>query len=580
MIWTDAQWQSIYATGQDVLVAAAAGSGKTAVLVERIIQKILRDGIDVDRLLVVTFTNLSAREMKHRVDQRIQEASIADPANAHLKNQRIKIHQAQISTLHSFCLKLIQQHYDVLNIDPNFRTSSEAENILLLEQTIDEVIEQHYDILDPAFIELTEQLSSDRSDDQFRMIIKQLYFFSVANPNPTNWLDQLVTPYEEEAQQAQLIQLLTDLSKVFITAAYDALNKAYDLFSMMDSVDKHLAVIEDERRLMGRVLEGGFIDIPYLTGHEFGARLPNVTAKIKEANEMMVDALEDAKLQYKKYKSLIDKVKSDYFSREADDLKADMQQLAPRVKYLARIVKDVMSEFNRKKRSKNILDFSDYEHFALQILTNEDGSPSEIAESYRQHFQEILVDEYQDTNRVQEKILSCIKTGDEHNGNLFMVGDVKQSIYKFRQADPSLFIEKYQRFTIDGDGTGRRIDLSQNFRSRKEVLSTTNYIFKHMMDEQVGEVKYDEAAQLYYGAPYDESDHPVNLKVLVEADQEHSDLTGSEQEAHFIVEQVKDILEHQKVYDMKTGSYRSATYKDIVILRTQLWTSSQFTTSL
>ncbi|HDG6972120.1 TPA: UvrD-helicase domain-containing protein, partial [Staphylococcus aureus] len=561
VIWTDAQWQSIYATGQDVLVAAAAGSGKTAVLVERIIQKILRDGIDVDRLLVVTFTNLSAREMKHRVDQRIQEASIADPANAHLKNQRIKIHQAQISTLHSFCLKLIQQHYDVLNIDPNFRTSSEAENILLLEQTIDEVIEQHYDILDPAFIELTEQLSSDRSDDQFRMIIKQLYFFSVANPNPTNWLDQLVTPYEEEAQQAQLIQLLTDLSKVFITAAYDALNKAYDLFSMMDSVDKHLAVIEDERRLMGRVLEGGFIDIPYLTGHEFGARLPNVTAKIKEANEMMVDALEDAKLQYKKYKSLIDKVKSDYFSREADNLKADMQQLAPRVKYLARIVKDVMSEFNRKKRSKNILDFSDYEHFALQILTNEDGSPSEIAESYRQHFQEILVDEYQDTNRVQEKILSCIKTGDEHNGNLFMVGDVKQSIYKFRQADPSLFIEKYQRFTIDGDGTGRRIDLSQNFRSRKEVLSTTNYIFKHMMDEQVGEVKYDEAAQLYYGAPYDESDHPVNLKVLVEADQEHSDLTGSEQEAHFIVEQVKDILEHQKVYDMKTGSYRSATYK-------------------
>ncbi|WP_049284491.1 helicase-exonuclease AddAB subunit AddA, partial [Staphylococcus aureus] len=566
VIWTDAQWQSIYATGQDVLVAAAAGSGKTAVLVERIIQKILRDGIDVDRLLVVTFTNLSAREMKHRVDQRIQEASIADPANAHLKNQRIKIHQAQISTLHSFCLKLIQQHYDVLNIDPNFRTSSEAENILLLEQTIDEVIEQHYDILDPAFIELTEQLSSDRSDDQFRMIIKQLYFFSVANPNPTNWLDQLVTPYEEEAQQAQLIQLLTDLSKVFITAAYDALNKAYDLFSMMDGVDKHLAVIEDERRLMGRVLEGGFIDIPYLTDHEFGARLPNVTAKIKEANEMMVDALEDAKLQYKKYKSLIDKVKNDYFSREADDLKADMQQLAPRVKYLARIVKDVMSEFNRKKRSKNILDFSDYEHFALQILTNEDGSPSEIAESYRQHFQEILVDEYQDTNRVQEKILSCIKTGDEHNGNLFMVGDVKQSIYKFRQADPSLFIEKYQRFTIDGDGTGRRIDLSQNFRSRKEVLSTTNYIFKHMMDEQVGEVKYDEAAQLYYGAPYDESDHPVNLKVLVEADQEHSDLTGSEQEAHFIVEQVKDILEHQKVYDMKTGSYRSATYKDIVIL--------------
>lgn len=147
-----------------------------------------------------------------------------------------------------------------------------------------------------------------------------------------------------------------------------------------------------------------------------------------------------------------------------------------------------------------------------------------------------------------------------------MVGDVKQSIYKFRQADPSLFIEKYQRFTLDGAGSGRRIDLSQNFRSRKEVLATTNYLFKHMMDEQVGEVNYDAAAQLYYGAPFDETNFPVNLKVLVEANQEHSDLTGSEQEAHFIVEQVKDILEHQKVYDMKSQSYRSATYKDIVIL--------------
>ena len=566
VIWTDAQWQSIYASGQDILVAAAAGSGKTAVLVERIIQKILRDGIDVDRLLVVTFTNLSAREMKHRVDQRIQEASLADPNNEHLKNQRIKIHQAQISTLHRFCLKLIQQHYDVLDIDPNFRTSSEAENILLLEQTIDEVIESHYDNLDPAFIDLTEQLSSDRSDNQFRNIIKQLYFFSVANPDPEEWLNQLSQPYTENDKQQQLLQLLTDLSKVFLTAAYDALNKAFDLFSMAEGVEKHVAIIADERQLMAHVLEGGIVNTDFLIGHDFGQRLPNITAKIKEANEMMIDALEDAKEQYKKYKSLLDKVKNDYFARATEDLQHDMHLLAPRVDYLATIVKDVMTEFNLKKRSKNILDFSDYEHFALQILTNRDGTPSEIAESYRQHFDEILVDEYQDTNRVQEKILSCIKTGEEHNGNLFMVGDVKQSIYKFRQADPSLFIEKYNRFTLDGANSGMRIDLSQNFRSRSEVLATTNYLFKHMMDDQVGEVTYDEAAQLYYGAPFDDASNPVNLNVLVEAGADDSELTGSEQEAQYIVEQVKDILNHYKVYDIKTDSYRNATYKDIVIL--------------
>lgn len=185
---------------------------------------------------------------------------------------------------------------------------------------------------------------------------------------------------------------------------------------------------------------------------------------------------------------------------------------------------------------------------------------------YREQFAEILVDEYQDTNRVQEQILSCIKTGSEADGNLFMVGDVKQSIYKFRQADPSLFIEKYQRFNAEGNGTGIRIDLSQNFRSRKEVLSTTNYLFKHMMDEEVGEISYDDAAQLYYGAPFDEVDHPVELRTLIEADKEHSELNGSEQEAEYIVKQVKDILANKRIFDMKTGHYRQPTYKDIVIL--------------
>lgn len=566
VIWTDAQWRSIYAKGQDVLVAAAAGSGKTAVLVERIIQRILRDKIDVDRLLVVTFTNLSAREMKHRVDQRIQEASIEEPNNEHLKNQRIKIHQAQISTLHSFCLKLIQQHYDVLDIDPNFRTSNEAENVLLLDQTIDDVLERHYDILDPDFIDLTEQLSSDRNDDQFRDIIKRMYFFSIANPNPFEWLNQLSHPYRDEEQQAQLLKLLNDLAMIFLKAAHEEIQKSFDLFSMLEDVEKHLEVVEDERRFVSKVIEGEVIHTDTLVSHQFVSRFPSISKKIKETNEGMEEALNDAKKHYDHYKELVTEVKNNYFSRSAEDLKLDMQKLAPRVAYLAQIVKNVIEAFSKQKRSRNLLDFADYEHFALQILTNEDGTPSHIAETYREHFKEILVDEYQDTNRVQEKILSCIKTGDEHNGNLFMVGDVKQSIYKFRQADPSLFIEKYNRFTSDGQDSGMVIDLSQNFRSRQEVLSTTNYLFKHMMDENVGEITYDDAAQLYYGAPYDQAENPVQLRALIEADKESSDLTGSEQEADYIVEQVKDIIENRQVYDMKNGTYRNATYKDIVIL--------------
>ncbi|WP_436861089.1 helicase-exonuclease AddAB subunit AddA [Staphylococcus caeli] len=562
--WTDNQWRSIYAKGQDVLVAAAAGSGKTAVLVERIIQRIIKDEIDVDKLLVVTFTNASAREMKHRVDQRIQEASIEHPDNAHLKNQRVKIHQAQISTLHSFCLKLIQQHYDVLDIDPNFKTSSEAENILLLEQTIDEVLEQHYDILDPHFVDLTEQLSSDRNDDLLRSTIKQMYYFSVANPDPLHWLQHLAQPYEDEAQQASLLQLLNDLAMIFMNSALEALNKSYDLFMMLEEVDKQVAVLDKERRFIAQALEGGILNTQTIADHQFEARFPAKNKKIKEANEMMLDAYDDGKKYYDQYKALVEKVKADYFSRSAENLKIDMQRLAPRVTYLARITSDVIEQFNQKKRSRNILDFSDYEHFALRVLMDETGQPSEIADMYRNQFEEILVDEYQDTNRVQEKIISCIKRGSESDGNLFMVGDVKQSIYKFRQADPSLFIGKYQRFTLDGSENGMRIDLSQNFRSREEVLTTTNYLFKHMMDEAVGEIVYDDAAQLYYGAPFDDRPHDVQMNMLIE--DASSDLNGSEQEAEYIVQQVEKIMSEHEIYDVKTEQYRKPNYKDIVIL--------------
>src|SRR5699024_9618447 len=328
----------------------------------------------------------SAREMKHRVDQRIQEASITSPNNTHLKNQRIKIHQAQISTLHSFCLKLIQRHYDVLDIDPNFRTSSEAENILLLEQTIDEVLERHYDVLDPSFVDLTEQLSSDRNDDQLRNTIKQMFYFSVANPNPVEWLQNLAEPYADASQQDELLQLLNDLALIFMNSALEALNKSYDLFMILEEVDKQIAVLEKERNFLNQAMEGGQLNTQIIAEHQFEARFPAKNKKIKEANEMIIDAYDDGKKHYDQYKALVSKVQEDYFSREAQDLKQDMQRLAPRVSYLTQITADVIEKFNQKKRSRNLLDFSDYEHFALRILMNEDGSPSAIAEMYRHQF--------------------------------------------------------------------------------------------------------------------------------------------------------------------------------------------------
>lgn len=563
--WTDAQWQSIYASGQDTLVAAAAGSGKTAVLVERIIQKIIRDEIDVDKLLVVTFTNLSAREMKHRVDQRIQQASIDDPSNEHLKNQRIKIHQAQISTLHSFCLKIIQQHYDVIDLDPNFRTITDMENELLLDQSIDEVLETHYE--DPAveFVTLVEQLSNDRNDENFRRILKNFYKFSIANPSPYEWLDRLVKPYEDEEMYQVLLNELSNIANVQITAAYDALREAESLLLNCNAVEKHLDVVKAERAFCEKAIEGGVLNKEVLIEHE-PSKFPMMSAKIKKENDNE-ELLENIKEFYKSYRNKVIDVKNEYFMRSTEDLKQDMRKLVPRVQYLIRVVKDIIETFGQKKRNRNVLDFSDYEQFALQILTDEQGNPSSIAKDYRRQFEEILIDEYQDTNQVQEAIISKIKRGDESNGNLFMVGDVKQSIYKFRQADPTLFMGKYNRFEKDNDGTGLRIDLSKNFRSRQEVLYTTNYLFNHMMDKEVGEIDYDADARLYYGATkYSQKRMPLELHALMKSEYASLDKDKKEQEAYYIVEQVKHILEEQEVYDMKTGRHRKPSYKDIVIL--------------
>ncbi|SUK16736.1 exonuclease RexA [Staphylococcus agnetis] len=560
--WTDAQWESIYAKGKDVLVAAAAGSGKTAVLVERIIQRILKDGIDVDRLLVVTFTNLSAREMKHRIEARIHQAALEDPSNQHIKNQLAKIHQAQISTLHSFCLKLIQQHYDILNIDPNFRTASEVENVLLLESVIDEVFEAHYAQLDPHFVDLTEQVGSDRNDERLRQIVKSLYYFSVANPEPVKWLNQLDAPYIERHMQNHYLNIINQYSLLYLKAAQDAIEQAYAQLELLGDLDKHIVFIDEHRRALQQLLSESQINKKKLQTYEFG-RMPMKPKDIGK-DEMQNDMYETFKAHFDQFKSFMSKVKDELAARDDDALLSELAHLAPRVRYLSQLTEDVISTFNKAKRERNLLDFTDYEHFALKILYDASGQPSEIADVYRQKFEEILVDEYQDTNRVQEQIISSFKRGDASNGNLFMVGDVKQSIYKFRQADPSLFIEKYQAFNQPDGSSGWRIDLSQNFRSRKEVLNTTNYLFHHMMDTEIGEIEYDAAARLYYGAPFDDADVPLHFNVLLE--DESSDLTGSEQEAHLIAEQVSSIINTKKVYDVKTKQYRPATYKDIVIL--------------
>lgn len=561
--WTDDQWKAIYSEGQDTLVAAAAGSGKTAVLVERIIQKIMRNQQDVNRLLVVTFTNASAREMKARVNAAIQQESLKHPEDEHLKSQRIKIHQAQISTLHSFCLSLIKAHYDEIDIDPNFRTANEVEGIVLLEQAIDDTLEAYYDKNDKAFLELVEHLSNDRSDSPLRSTLMNLYRFSIAHAKPFDWLDTLDQPYKDISEEHPYFKMMDELINRKLNSAKNALYQSIDCYQHLVDVEKHMAYLEGERVWIDQILNGSK-DLASIQQDLPSKKIPINSAKIKKENEGDEQLLVLGKGYHTDYLNNLKALSEGYLSRQREDLIQDMQLMHPRVDMLARITKDIILYFRKLKKDKRIIDFSDYEHLALQILTNDEGEPSEIALQYREHFDEILVDEYQDTNRVQEAIISCIKRGDESDGNLFMVGDVKQSIYKFRQAEPELFIEKYKRFNTQGEGTGKVIDLSKNFRSRKEVLHNTNYIFSHMMDETVGEIEYNDEAKLYYGADYDDQKTPLEMDILVEEtfDEEDNNLL----EAKHIVQKVQDILENKRVYDRKTKSYRPATFKDIVIL--------------
>lgn len=561
--WTDDQWKAIYTEGRDILVAAAAGSGKTAVLVERIIQKIMRNKQDVNKLLVVTFTNASAREMKARVNAAIQQESLKHPEDEHLKSQRIKIHQAQISTLHSFCLSLIKSHYDEIDIDPNFRTANEVEGIVLLEQAIDDVLEMYYEKNEQPFLDIVEHLSNDRSDEPLRDTLKRLYRFSIAHANPIAWLDHLDKPYKEIDTKHPYFNMLNQLINRKLDSAMHALYQSLDCYQHLNDVDKHMTYLEGERIWIEQVINGTksldnlHLDVAL-------KKLPTNTAKIKSQNEGDEQLLELGKNYHKDYIDHLKALSEGYLSRDREELVQDMHEMHPRVRVIADITKDIIKYFKSLKQNKRIIDFSDYEHLALEILTDDEGKPSEIALQYRELFDEILVDEYQDTNRVQEAIISCIKRGEEYNGNLFMVGDVKQSIYKFRQAEPELFIEKYKRFNQANHESGEVIDLSKNFRSRREVLDNTNYIFSHMMDETVGEIEYNDEAKLYYGADYNEKNTPLEMDILVQDSFEEED--NNLIEAKCIVDKVQHILDNKQVYDRKTQSYRPATFKDIVIL--------------
>ncbi|WP_243291423.1 helicase-exonuclease AddAB subunit AddA [Bacillus sp. FJAT-47783] len=584
--WTDDQWKAIVSTGRDILVAAAAGSGKTAVLVERIIRKIIskENPIDVDRLLIVTFTNASAAEMRNRIGEALEKALKENPASLHLRRQLTLLNKASISTLHSFCLNVVRKYYYKIDLDPGFRIADATEIELLMDEVLDELFEEQYGMENnEPFFDLVDRYTGDRTDTDLQSLIRSLYLFSRSHPTPEKWLDTIVAMYEHNEtssfEELPFFQYLQKDVHMQLAGGITQLKRALEITKIAGGPAPRAENLTDDIAQMEEMIHA-------TDWEELGKKVQSFKpsrAKPCKGDEYDPKLLEQVTKMRDSVKKQVQKLKDELFNRDIQYYMQDLKMMAPVMTVLVNLVKQFANRFEAVKKEKALVDFSDLEHYCLKILTEEDEHgeliPSDAAIYYKQQFAEVLVDEYQDTNLVQEAIIKLVKSGEEQDGNLFMVGDVKQSIYRFRLAEPFLFLSKYKRFTPEGEGSGLRIDLAKNFRSRSEILDSTNYIFKQVMGENVGEIDYNEDAELKLGASYpDNDDMKTELYIIDRAKREETEegdialfqeeeLETAQLEARLMVTKIKEMIQKQfPIFDRKLGRTRPITYRDIVIL--------------
>ena len=580
--WTTEQQQVIDLRNRNILVSAAAGSGKTAVLVERIV-KIITDKnhpVDIDHLLIVTFTNAAAAEMRERIGNAIEKALDEQPGNEHLLRQLTLIHNAQITTIDSFCLYVVRNHFHEIDLEPNFRIGDEGELKLLREDVLGRVLEQNYEEPSEAFSDFVEGYASGRTDAALNEMILQLYEFSRSYPWPEKWLDSFVGIYRienrEELDRAEWLAPLTE-NICFVLKDCEQLLKQALAITQQDygpdmyekAVQSDLEKYESLSKLTSFCeLYGALSDIKY-------DRLAS-----SRGFEGDPDKLELVKSLREQAKDVVKKICKQYFFCSPEMMIEQLERTEPMLEEVVRLTKQFADEFAAAKRRKNLVDFHDVEHFALQILVDEETEKAKkTAEEFRDTFEEIMIDEYQDSNEVQETLLRSISREERGENNIFMVGDVKQSIYRFRLARPELFMKKYDSYSLE-ESTTQRIDLHKNFRSREEVLTCTNDIFYKIMVRSLGNVEYDAEAALYPGASYPVSADFTPEILLADSNDElleDTELTDKKTlEAKIVAEEIKHLMKTQPVTDKAAGTLRAARYSDIVILLRSLsgWADS------
>lgn len=597
MDWTRDQKKIIDAANCNLLVSAAAGSGKTAVLVERIIQKICNSDnpINVDELLVVTFTKAAASQMKDKIRIAIEHKLEEEPGNEHLQQQLYLLNQANIMTIDSFCYKVVKEHFHVLNIDPGVKVGEAGEIGLLREKILDDVIEEFYRDND-GFVSFSEAFCRDKDDDKLEEYIGKVYDISSSYPRPEQWTlegrKELQITCEEDFMNLSYVKPYIEQIHM---VAEDIKSQILDMLELARGIDGPSYM---EKALLSDVeLVDGIISAnTYSMFHDlFSWKFANIgRGKAGTFHEDVAQQIKDVRGRYKDDIKDILKGFELPFSTLLSQYKGQEKMLVS----LLDITDEFRSRFLEAKKQKNILEFSDVEHFALDILCDgyeEDGTPiqSIIGKEMSEDFYEIMIDEYQDSNYLQEAILYCVSSIPRGTNNMFMVGDVKQSIYRFRMARPDIFMDKYHRFSEDEKASERRLLLKNNFRSRKNVLEGINYIFYQIMENDLGGIQYttDEAlvpsrdfpaydyghVELLLGESkdfeflkVDEDDVALSPVKDENLNENLEDIGRKELEATMVANKIQKLMGKQgdafRVLDDTTGELRDIQYKDIVIL--------------
>ncbi|MEA4815403.1 MAG: helicase-exonuclease AddAB subunit AddA [Lachnospiraceae bacterium] len=596
MPWTKEQEEAISLRGCDLLVAASAGSGKTAVLVERIIKHITdeKEPVDIDRLLVLTFTNAAAGEMRERIRQAIEKKLEGNPEDERLRRQITLLNAADIMTIHAFCRKVVRDNYISLNIDPSFRIADEAEMKLIKAKVMDSLFEEMYLVeRNTDFEALIETYGTGNTDVKLKELINDVYDYVMASPFPYEWLKSAVSAYDVTENEISSLEWTKEIKKYAVTNISEALNIiqiALDIIKESGEATEYNAALLSDYEALSSILDRF---TPEKNFFEFFKEIEKIefqklSPKKKNTDEVVsgkIKALREAA------KGRVKLLKEEFLFKNPEKLVLDMKSMHPILKSLSEMVMLYDERISAVKKEELILDFSDLEHYCLKALlapgsTEENIFPSEAAKELSKKYAEVLVDEYQDSNFIQEIILKAVSKNFSGEKNRFMVGDVKQSIYRFRLARPEIFMEKYDLYIRSENQDERLINLHENFRSRGNVLFCINYIFRQIMSKSVSDIDYTDAEELKPGGFFPSFNGNIGGETEVaiidgsseaDTDEYEDEIKNSKYEIMYVADRINSLVNEEKfhVFNKQSGAYRPVEYRDIVVLLRSLKTVSE-----